>query len=47
MRCSKKAFTVHMPYLSRGMVKCGIGRLKKAGILVQGEHNESRFDRTA
>ena len=47
MRCSKKAFTVHMPYLSRGMITCGIGRLKKAGILVQGEHNGSRFDRTA
>lgn len=47
MRCSRKEFTAHMPYLSRGMVTGGIGRLKKAGILVQGEHNESRFDRTA
>lgn len=47
MRSSKKAFTAHMPYLSGSMVKCGIGRLVKAGLLVQGEHNESRFDRTA
>jgi len=47
MRCSKKTFTAHMPYLSKGMVKRGIVSLKKAGLLVQGEHNESRFDRTA
>ena len=46
MRCSKNTFTAHMPYLSRRMVKYGIGRLKKAGLLVQGERGESRFDRT-
>ena len=47
MRCSQKTFTAHMPYLSRGMVGRGIAGLKKAGLLVQGEYNESRFDWTA
>ncbi len=47
MRRSIKAFTAHMPYLSRDIVKGGIARLKKAGLLVQGEHNECPFDRTS
>lgn len=47
MRCSKKAFTRHMPYLNESMVTCGIDRLKKAGLLVQRERGGSRFNRTA
>lgn len=47
MRCSRRGFTVCMPYLTKGMVSGEIRKLKRAGILVQGEHNNSRFDRTA
>ena len=47
MRCSRRAFLVPMPYLTKGMVNGGIRKLKRAGILVQGEYNDSRFDRTA
>lgn len=47
MRCSRREFTVCMPYLTKGMVIGGIRKLKREGIIVQGEHNSSRFDRTA
>ena len=47
MRCSRRNFTVSMPYLTEGMVGGSIRKLKRAGILLQGEFNDSRFDRTA
>lgn len=47
MRCSGLMFTAVMPYLSKSMVHTGIRRLIKGGVLVKGEFNQSRFDRTA
>lgn len=47
MRCSKQMFTAVMPYLSKSMVHNGIQKLIKGGMLVKGEFNQSRFDRTA
>lgn len=47
MWCSRLMFSAVMPYLSKSMVHTGIWRLIKGGVLVQGEFNQSRFDRTA
>ena len=40
-------FTALMPYLSKGMVQGGLRRLAKGGLIVKGEFNQSRFDRTS
>lgn len=47
MRCSVPMFTALMPYLSKGMVQGGLRRLAKGGLIVKGEFNQSRFDRTS
>ena len=47
MRCSIPMFAARMPYLSEGMVKAGLRLLVKDGLIVKGEFNHSRFDRTS
>ena len=47
MRSSQMMFTAVMPYLSKHAVHRSIKKLIQDGILVRGEFNVSRFDRTA
>lgn len=46
IRSSKLMFTAAMPYLSKSMVNKGLQKLIKYGVIVKGEFNQSRFDRT-
>jgi len=47
MRSSQMMFTAVMPYLSKHAVRRSIKKLIQDSILVRGEFNVSRFDRTA
>jgi hypothetical protein len=46
-RASRKMLTGVMPYLTVHKVRTALRKLKGAGIVTQGELNDSRFDRTA
>jgi hypothetical protein len=46
VKCTQKTMTVHLPFLTEGMVRNSIRKLVKKGIIKVAEFSDYKFDHT-